>query len=206
MKRSILFLLVFAASFTSSFAQETQNQINWMTWEEATAQHKIDLANYNDATIPKEAKTPPKKVYIDLYTSWCGWCKKMDQSTFKDPVIVNIMNKYYYPVKMDAERSGPIDFNGHTFVNPDPGKSRSTHQFAASILDYQLSYPSYVILDENLQRIVIYKGYLQVDDLLGIILFFGKNQNQQYQKQLTKQIKLQASAPQVQENQQVAPK
>jgi thioredoxin-related protein len=119
----------------------------------------------------------------------------MDASTFKDPVIVNIMNKYYYPVKMDAEMSEPIDFNGHTFVNPNPGKTRSTHQFAASILDYQLSYPSYVILDENLQRSVIYKGFLQPDDLLGILLFFGKNQNQKYRQQITDQIKAQQQAP-----------
>ena len=191
MKKSILLPLFFVLSIPFSFAQEAQPEINWMTWHEAVAQHKNDLQTYNDSTVPTNQKVPPKKMYIDLYTSWCGWCKKMDQSTFKDPAIVSIMNKYYYPVKMNAEMSESIDFNGHTFVNPNPGKSRSTHQFAASILDYQLSYPSYVILDENLERMVIYKGYLQVDDLLGIILFFGKNQNQKYQQQITKQIKQQ---------------
>ncbi len=145
MKKFTLLLVFTALLFLPSIAQEAQPSINWMTWKEATAQHKTDLAAYNASTLPANQRTPPKKMYIDLYTSWCGWCKKMDASTFKDPVIVNIMNKYYYPVKMDAEMSEPIDFNGHTFVNPNPGKTRSTHQFAASILDYQLSYPSYVI-------------------------------------------------------------
>ena len=113
----------------------------------------------------------------------------MDASTFKDPVIADFMNRYFYPVKMDAEMSDTIIFNNHTFVNPNPGKSRSTHQFAASILDYQLSYPSYVILDENVQRITIYRGYKQPDDLLGILLFFGKNQHLSYKQSIEDQIK-----------------
>ncbi|MBL4651920.1 MAG: DUF255 domain-containing protein [Flavobacteriales bacterium] len=176
MRTSLLLIItLFATTLTA------QNKgINWLTWDQMTEANK----------------QAPKKIFIDAYTSWCGWCKRMDQTTFQDPSIVAIMNKYFYPVKMNAEMGEPIDFNGHTFVNPNPGKTRSTHQFAASILDYQLSYPSYVILDENLQRVVIYKGYLQVEDLLGIILYFGKNQHLNYQKQLKKQFQQQPATQQ----------
>mgnify|MGYP006121833893 FL=1 len=193
MKKTLILSTIFFFFISFSFSQEAavQPQINWLSWFEAIEQHQKDMIAYNDTTIPVNQRVPPKKMYIDFYTSWCGWCKKMDKTTFQDPAIISIMNKYYYPVKFNAEMSQPIDFNGHTFVNPNPGKTRSTHQFAASILEYQLSYPSYVVLDENLQRSVIYKGYLQVDDLLGIILFFGKNRNQTYLQQITKQVKQQ---------------
>lgn len=185
MKKVYLILpLIFLASVL--FAQE--KTINWMSWDEAIAQQQKDLAAYND---PNNAnKVPPKKIFMDLYTDWCGWCKKMDASTFKDPVIVDIMNMYFYPVKMDAEMKGDIVFNGHTFVNPNPEGKRSTHQFAASILDYGLSYPSYVLLDENTNRLIIYKGYKQIDELLGILLFFGKNQHLSYQQHLEAQYEL----------------
>lgn len=163
-------------------AQEVK-EIKWLSWKDAMIQQKKDIESYNGG----DAISPPKKIFMDVYTDWCGWCKKMDASTFKDPIIVDIMNKYYYPVKFDAEMTDNIEFNGHTFVNPTPGGKRSTHQFAASILDYGLSYPSYVLLDENTNRLTIYKGYKQTEDLLGILLFFGKNQHLSYSKGLEKQ-------------------
>ena len=50
----------------------SQDKINWMSFEEAIARSKED----------------PKHIFVDVYTDWCGWCKKMDASTFVDPVIV----------------------------------------------------------------------------------------------------------------------
>lgn len=173
--------------FTSNAQEQGAATINWMSWDEAIAQQKKDLEAFNASGGDKSKA--PKKIFIDMYTDWCGWCKRMDASTFKDPLVVNVMNSFFYPVKMDAEMKEDIVFNNHTFVNPNPTGKRSTHQFAASILDYQLSYPSYVLLDENTNRLTIYKGYKQVDDLLGVLLFFGKDQHVSYTQQLENQYK-----------------
>ena len=187
MKTFFTLALIVTVSFV--YAQSTPTiveTINWLTWEQAIAQQQKDVAAYNAATNKKTA-TPPKKMFIDMYTSWCGWCKKMDATTFKDPNVITYMNKYYYPIKFNAERANDIIFNGHTFVNPAPGKTRSTHQFAVSILDSKLSYPAYVILDENVNRIVLYYGYKQVEDLFGILLFFKGNYHIPYRDLLQKQ-------------------
>ena len=169
----IILLLIGANNFA-------QTEINWMTWEEMVAQRDQDSIK--------------KKVYIDLYTDWCGWCKKMDQSTFKDPSVVQYMNDKYYPVKLDAEMTDTIEFNGHTFtsmepgyVKPQPNSRGKTHWFAYSLLDGAMSYPSYAILDENLTRIAVYPGYKTPEELIGIIVFFGSNQYQQYHNYLNKQ-------------------
>ena len=158
------------------FAQEqpvsiSNNAITWMSWDE----------------MVKAQETERKKVFLDVYTDWCGWCKKMDASTFLDPNIAAVMNSGFYAVKLDAEMKETLEFNGYTFTNPNPGSKRSTHQFAVSLLDGQLSYPSFVILDENFTRQHIIKGFQQVEPLLGTLLFFKTNEFVRYNQYLEKQ-------------------
>ena len=84
----------------------SQDQINWMNWDQMMAKRQSDSI--------------PKKVFIDLYTGWCGWCKRMDATTFKQKAIVDYMNQKYYAVKFDAETRDTVNFNGIQFVNSDP--------------------------------------------------------------------------------------
>lgn len=163
------------------------NKINWMSWDQAIMLQKAARENYNK---DQKSSVAPKKIFLDIYTSWCGWCKKMDATTFKDKDVVKAMNQYYYPVKLDAEMPESILYNGHEFINPNPKPTkgrRGTHQLAASLLDYKMTYPSYVIMDENTNRTVVYKGYKKKDDMLGILDFFGTNQYITYKKYLQQQ-------------------
>lgn len=117
----------------------------------------------------------PKKIFIDVYTNWCGWCKRMDATTFIDPAVVQYINENYYAVKLNAETSKEITLGDQKFVNPNPGGKRSTHQLAASLLGGQMSYPSYVFLNEKTEKLTVVKGYLKVPDFQPIIHFFGSN-------------------------------
>ncbi|HAE30114.1 MAG TPA: thioredoxin, partial [Flavobacteriales bacterium] len=51
-------------------------------------------------------------------------------------------------------------------------------------LEGKLSYPSYVILDENQTRLMIYQGAKPVDQLMGILLFFSTDQYKYYHNYL----------------------
>jgi thioredoxin-related protein len=168
------FLTYFLSIFSFHIAQET---INWISWEQMVEKRANDSLK--------------KKVFMDMYTGWCGWCKKMDASTFRDPNIVKYMNQNYYSIKFDAESRDTINFNNHQFTNTDPKFIKSspnsrgkTHWFAHSLLDGSLSYPSYVILDENLSRLMIYKGYKDTENLFGILLFFSTDQHKFYHNYL----------------------
>ena len=161
--RKIKFLFLWA-TVVLSFGASSQESIHWMTWKEAI-QHQKDA---------------PKKIFIDIYTDWCGWCKKMDQTTFKDPGVIKYMNTYYYAVKFNAEQKDTLIYDNHVFYNINPSSRRGTHTFATSLLDNQMSYPSYVILDESLHRIMIVPGYKKVPYMLGILLFFGTNEYLRY--------------------------
>ena len=55
----------------------------------------------------------PKKIFIDVYTDWCGWCKRMDNTTFKDSVMVKFLNDNFYCVKLNAEQKEDIKSSNH---------------------------------------------------------------------------------------------
>ena len=83
MKYYLLVILFFAATVYVT----AQEKIHWLTLKEATERNKQQ----------------PKKFLIDVYTEWCGWCKRMDATTFEDKAVVSYVNKNFYAVKLDAE-------------------------------------------------------------------------------------------------------
>ena len=66
-------------------------------------------------TAVESAKVEQRKIFIDVYTDWCGWCKKMDANTFSDPRVAKQLQSNFYPVKFNAEQKEPIEFAENTF-------------------------------------------------------------------------------------------
>jgi len=142
---------------------DKSQKINWMSFQEAI----------------KLNETTPKKIFIDVFTEWCGWCKRMDQTTFLDKEVVAYMNENFYAVKFDAEQSDTIVFSGYTFVNQGGMNGRKgTHQLAGALLQGKMSYPSYVFMNEKNQLLTVVPGYMEVKDLMPILKYFGTDSYQ----------------------------
>lgn len=141
-------------------AGEPKNEIIWYSFEEA---------------VKKNLTYPKKKIFIDVYTHWCGWCKKMDAETFKNPEIVKYINEHYYAVKLNAERKDTVKYNGQVFVNPQPNAKRSAHQLAISLLQRKMTYPSYVFLNEDNQMLTAVRGFMKPENFEPVIHYFGDN-------------------------------
>lgn len=133
--------------------------LKWHTWEEA-----VELN-----------KTNPKKMFVDVYTDWCGWCKRMDKSTFSDEKVMAYMAANYYAVKLNAEQKADIKFNGETFKYVDSGNGRGVHALAYALLDGKMGYPSMVYLNEKFERIMISPGYKEVPDMLKELKFAAED-------------------------------
>jgi thioredoxin-related protein len=164
---SLLTIVLIAYYAESSFSQQKQKdkdqgageKIKWYTFQEA---YKLN-------------KKKPKKVFVDVFTDWCGWCKKMDAETFANPVIAKYMSKEYYCVKLNAEMKDTIIIDGVTFTNPNPSSHRSTHQLANELLKGNMSYPSYVFLDGKNVVLNVVPGYQPSHEFEPIIHYFGEN-------------------------------
>ena len=47
-------------------------------------------------------------VFIDLYTTWCGACKKLDEDTWTDKKVIAILKKETIPLELNADRESAI--------------------------------------------------------------------------------------------------
>jgi thioredoxin-related protein len=154
MKKLPVFLLLITISF-SLYSQD--KAVKWYTIQEAE----------------KLSKQSFRPIFIDTYTDWCGWCKKMDQETFTNSIIADILNSSFYPVKFDAEGKESINFFGQTYIND--GKAGRAHQLAVALLQGQLSYPTVVFLtkqDNKLSASPV-PGFRQPKEMEVLLRFFA---------------------------------
>ena len=152
MKKGIFVLvLILAACMASSAQQEASApeaksangaSIEWKEWEAAVAANEAD----------------PRKILVDVYTDWCGWCKVMDRKTFTDPDIVEYINENFHAIKLDAESKETINWQGYEFKWMEGGRN-GVHALAYSLLNKQMSFPQFVLLDQEFKRIRIVKGF-----------------------------------------------
>ena len=150
----LLTFLFLCLSMSNINAQE----INWMTIGEAEEANKKE----------------PKKILIDVYTDWCGYCKKMDATTFKDKDMIEYLNKEFYCVKLDGEDKNTIKFKEKEFNFVDKGR-RGYNELPASLMKGKLSYPTFVYLNEDLEVLLVMPGYRKAPEMLKIVTYLGDN-------------------------------
>lgn len=138
-KRVYLMLGLSLILFASAIAQE---KVKWYSIEEA-----VQLASEH-----------PRVLVIDVYTDWCGWCKRMDRETFSDPVVAEMLNTHFYPVKLDAEGKEDVVIGDRTFKFVDNG-SRGYHEIAAIVAKGRLSYPTISYVDGQGRVLEASPGY-----------------------------------------------
>ncbi|GLU50837.1 thioredoxin family protein [Dyadobacter frigoris] len=157
---SVLILFIALTGFRTDSVTKKEEEIQWITMEEAYAK------------IQKE----PRKVLVDVYTDWCGWCKVMDRETYKNDEVIDYINKKYYAVKLNAEQREAITLGSQKFEFIAEGQ-KGIHQMALALTNNQPSFPTTVFLDEKFQMIQPLPGYMKAKEFHEVITFFGDNYN-----------------------------
>ena len=137
---------------------DTPSPVSWLSFEEAVS----------------SSNQEQRKIFIDVYTDWCGWCKRMDATTFSDPAVAKMLQNNFYPVKFNAEQRESITFNNHTFKFVPRG-TKGHHELAVALLNGKLSYPTVVFLNEKFEIIQVLPGYRKADEFLKIATFIGED-------------------------------
>lgn len=90
-----LFCLVTSSQAVASLPTEDPVGINFFTgtWNEVLA----------------EAKKQKKPVFVDIYTTWCGPCKRMAKEAFPDKAVGDLFNANFVSYQIDAEKGEGIE-------------------------------------------------------------------------------------------------
>jgi len=181
MKRIFLFLFIMLAISPAIYAGDKKNaaaeaiednkEIHWLTLDEAQV----------------KMKEAPRKLYMDVYTDWCGWCKKMDKTTFENPDVIKYMNEKFYAVKFNAEQQQDVRFLGKIYSYQ---AEQRCNELAAQLMGGRMSYPTSIIMMENFQNPQPIPGYQDVRTIEMLLKYLGDNIYQTkkfdvYQKEFT---------------------
>ena len=97
----------------------------------------------------KEAMDKNLPIVLDFGTSDCFWCRKLDETTFRDPRVVALMNERFIPLKIDAERE--VTLANHLRIESYPTLVFASHD--GKILAYLKGYQDAETFHNALQRI-----------------------------------------------------
>jgi thioredoxin-related protein len=150
MQKTVLTLLFLIMAIPLSFAQLTKH-----SFEE----------------VEQLSKEKPKPIVVFIHTSWCKYCKMMENSTFKNPAVIEKLNENFYFISLDAETKKEITFHNHTFRFKPTGTNTGIHELATALatIDDQVVYPTLTVLGTDYTILLQKHSYLNAKSVLSIL-------------------------------------
>ncbi len=102
--------------------------------------------------VLEQARQGGRLVLIDLAADWCAACRKMDETGFRDPRVLGMLEGHYVAVRADIDRDGEL-----------------SRRFGG------LGVPALVILDDQGKEIIARRGYLEPDWLYWMLVAVADN-------------------------------
>lgn len=133
------------------------------------------MANQNFAQLKmhtfeeaeKRSIENPKPFVIFIHTSWCKYCKMMQNSTFKNEEIIKQLNESFYFISFDAEDKSDITFNNHIFKYKPKGNNSGIHELAEALSNQ--TYPTITILNPAYDILVQIESFVNAKQLLNYL-------------------------------------
>jgi len=103
-----------------------------------------------------------KPVIVDVYTDWCGWCKRMDRDVYAKAEVGDYLNSHFVMVRLNAESAERVSYAGHTVT---------ARALAGA---FQVTgYPTTIFLRSDGTHMVNVPGYVPADRFMKLVRFIG---------------------------------
>lgn len=145
----IVLLTATACNRTSEAVQYgsgTSEQAFWMPLEEAM----------------QLSANEQKYVLIDVYTEWCGFCRRMIAETYADSRVHDALDSFFLPVRLNAESNEEITFLGNTYT-----KSELALQLGVR------SYPTTIFLNAEGEPVAAQPGFVEPSRFHHMLSYIG---------------------------------
>ena len=106
MKKIIAILLVGIA--TTAFVVKTDSQHSVALHKQSEGGIKFKTMSFEKAK--SAASESGKLIFVDAYTTWCGPCKRMAATSFKEAEVGEIFNSKFINLKIDCESDEGKEF------------------------------------------------------------------------------------------------
>lgn len=140
---SLLFVIGFAFVPPSD---KDDVQLEWKDW---------------NTGYPKSMETE-KIALIDMYTDWCGWCKRMDKDTYANEEVIEMINENFVPIKFNPEKEN-VKYN----IGDQEVSGRELQ--AALSQNNRTGYPATFFLNPKTNTVYIERGYKKPGDFKKIL-------------------------------------
>lgn len=129
------------------------------------------LKNYTFKEVDSILKKSKKNTVIFIHTTWCKYCLKMEQTTFKDDIVITLLNEKFLYIFFNAETKNTIYFNGQEFKYIPNGINSGVNELALALakIDKKISYPTLVILNNKYEIIFQYNQFMNSSMLEEIL-------------------------------------
>lgn len=129
------------------------------------------LQHYDFGDLDALQAEEARPVFVFFQADWCRYCKAMEQTTFRQPDIIQDLNERFYFVSFNGESQSPVSFGGRTYHFRPTGRRTGTHDLASHLgrIDGKLIYPILVILDQRYEIQFRYAGFLDAEALREVL-------------------------------------
>jgi thioredoxin-related protein len=122
--------------------------LGWLSWNQGMS----------------EASATKRPILVDVYTDWCGWCKRMDRDVYARDDVRGYLSQHFVLVRLNAESTDEARYAGRTIT------SRAlAQQLRVS------GYPTTIFLKPNGDHIANVPGYVPADRFKVMLQYIGED-------------------------------
>lgn len=154
--------------------------ISWAEDDTSKSSPSGDISwhKFDDALVA--AKASGKHIMVDVYTDWCGWCKKLDKETYTDAAVLKVLSESYVSAKIKGDdanrrlkvRAQPTEEEGRTLLQIVPTEEPEISEKDLTRSQLRVSgFPTILFFASDGRMITKLSGFQKADAFAHILNF-----------------------------------